>query len=124
MSKVKAVKGKIAEIVLDGKKHYLKYDLNSFAELEEYYGDVDVAMEDAEKGKLKALRAILWAGLLHEFLDENGVPTKKPHDVGAMVTMEDLRDLFAVMNETMKESIPEEAIKNVEGEASEEVPLG
>lgn len=122
MSKVKAIKGKIAEITLGGQKHYLKYDLNSFAELEELYGDVDKAMEDAEKGKLKALRAILWAGLIHESLDANGLPTIKPHDVGAMVSMEDLRDLFTTMNETMKESIPDEAIKE-EGESSKEAPL-
>jgi len=116
MSKVKDIKSKGVKVMLNGKEYTLKYDLNSFAELEEYYGDVDKAMEDAEKGKIKALRAILWSGIIHAYLDEDGNPTIKPHEVGAMVGLEDLKNLFETMNESMKGALPESVEDEEKGE--------
>lgn len=107
MSNVKSVKNKGVEVTLSGEKHILKYDLNSFAELEDLFGDIDEVMASAEKGKIKALRALLWGGLLHEFLDEDGNPTKKVHEIAALVTPEDLRGLFETMNKVMREASPE-----------------
>lgn len=110
MSNVKDVKNKGVEVTLSGEKHVLKYDLNSFAELEDLFGDIDEVMANAEKGKIKALRALLWGGLLHEFLDDDGNPTKKVHEVAALVTPEDLRGLFETMNKVMQESsVPDTA---------------
>jgi len=52
-------------IELDKKRH-LVYDLNALSALEETYGAVDQAFAEVEKGSAKAIRALLWAGLISE----------------------------------------------------------
>lgn len=48
------------------KRRYLVYDLNALSALEETYGAVDQAFAEVEKGSAKAIRALLWAGLISE----------------------------------------------------------
>ncbi|GAB6174507.1 hypothetical protein JCM15765_39850 [Paradesulfitobacterium aromaticivorans] len=48
------------------KKRNLVYDLNALSALEETYGAVDQAFAEVEKGSAKAIRALLWAGLISE----------------------------------------------------------
>lgn len=78
-------------IFLGGRERVVKYDLNAFAELENTYGTVDAAMAKLSDGKLKDLRNILWAGLIHEeaeFDEITGEPTKyniTPYQVGSWV---------------------------------------
>ncbi|MHB1652339.1 MAG: hypothetical protein ACYCVD_07655 [Desulfitobacteriaceae bacterium] len=52
-------------INLDKKRH-LVYDLNALSALEETYGAVDQAFSEVQKGSAKAIRALLWAGLVSE----------------------------------------------------------
>lgn len=106
MSKLKEIRVRRVSVHLD-KKRNLKFDLNAFAELEELYGSVDGAMEALEKGSIKALRAVLWAGLIHEELDEGGVPKITPQQVGSMVDISSLETLTDKINEAMQADLGE-----------------
>jgi hypothetical protein len=98
-SKVKDVKIKNIEIVLD-KPRTLRFDLNAFAELEDSFGTIDEALGAMEKGSIKALRAILWSGLIHE--DEN----LTLRDVGSLITLADLPKLTEGINQAIVSAVP------------------
>lgn len=65
MSNLGDVKEKVYTVILDKERH-IKFDLNSFVELEEKFGDIDKAFEAMAKGTMKSIRTMLWAGLVHE----------------------------------------------------------
>jgi hypothetical protein len=92
MSNLKDIKIVPVKIMLD-KERTLLLDLNAFAELEEVYESVDDALDGLQKGKIKAVRAILWAGLVHE--DEE--LTQK--DVGKLIGFSNLQEISAKINE-------------------------
>lgn len=100
MANLKDVRIKTVPIMLDKERH-LKFDLNAFAELEEAYGNIEEALKAMEKGSIKALRAVLWAGLIHE--DEN--LTQK--DVGALIGLTDLEDLAKSLSTAMQSHLPQ-----------------
>lgn len=102
LQKVRPVK---VSIMLDKKRHLL-YDMNAFAELEEIFGTIEEALTELGKGKIKALRAILWAGLIHE--DE--ALTEK--QVGTIIGFGDLADIALALNKSIASALP----------ASEDVP--
>lgn len=95
-------KVKPVPIELGGKQRTLLYDLNAFIELEEHYGSIDGAMEALEKGSIKALRAILWAGLLHEEED------LKPRDVGSWITINELPTFSEVLGKALSGALPQD----------------
>jgi len=68
MSNLADVKNKTVKITLnDGVERTIKFTLNALAELEDKFGSVQAAFDKLEKeNSMKALRAILWAGFLHE----------------------------------------------------------
>lgn len=101
MANVRNVKIKSVEIELD-KKRNLLFDLNAFAELEEHYGNIDEAMTALEQGSMKALRAILWAGLIHE--DES----LTPRQVGSLLGLGDLEYLSKQIGGALGDSLPKE----------------
>ncbi len=96
------VRPKIVAINLDRKRHLL-YDLNAFISLEEEgtYENINQALEDLGRGRLKAIRALLWAGLVHE--DEE--LTVK--DAGALVTFDKVDEIADKITEAIDASIPE-----------------
>ncbi len=101
MSNVREVRtSRPVPIMLDKERH-LKYDLNAFAEIEEQLGSVDEALESLEKGSIKALRVVLWAGLIHEELGEQGNPKITPRQVGEIVSISDLPKLAEKIGEAM-----------------------
>ena len=63
--------GNTGGIMLGGKERHLRYDLNSVAEIGERLG-ITVRLDNlgqdllAQELPLKALRVLLWAGLIHE----------------------------------------------------------
>jgi hypothetical protein len=73
----------LVEIELGGKVRTLNYDLNAMAELEDKLG-IEVSEMENMKMSIKNVRAMLWAGLIHE--DEE--LTEK--EVGAMVNMQNM----------------------------------
>lgn len=114
MSNVDKVKIKPIPIELD-KARTIVFDLNAYAELEDKYGSIEKAMEALETGSIKAVRAVLWAGLLHE--DEK--LTEK--QVGAMIGMQEMKTLTQSIMDGISSSmpVPEEP---VEGQEEEEDP--
>jgi len=107
MSNVGDVRAKLIPIQLDKERH-LKFDLNAFAALEDVYGDINAAFEAMQRGSVKAIRAMLWAGLIHE--DE----TLTIQQVGAMVDLNNLNEIMNVLTKAISEAMPqvEEAEKN------------
>lgn len=103
MAKVSDVKRKDIPITLsDGKPRYLKFTLNSFAELEDKFGSVDIAFEKLEKeNSMKALRAVLWAGLLHED------PPLSEQEVGGLIDIAYMQDLVSTIGGVLEQDLPE-----------------
>lgn len=99
MSNVATVRNKGVSVDLD-KPRVLKFDLNSFAELEERYGSVDKAMEVLQSGTIKGIRTLLWCGLIHE--DEK----LTERQVGGMIGIGDLAELSEKLTEAMTGALP------------------
>jgi len=103
MANVKDVKSKDVKITLsDGVERTIKFDLNAMAELEDKYGSVDAAFEMLDKNSIKALRFILWAGLMHE--DEN--LTEK--QVGSLIDMRYMQELMGTLGSALESDMPVE----------------
>lgn len=101
MSNVNKVKRAPVYITIGGEQKQLKYTLNSFAEMEERYGTIDDAMKAMEKGSIKAVRFMLWAGLCH---DDDSLTER---EVGSKLEVQDLEELAAKMNEVMTSDLPD-----------------
>lgn len=110
MSNVKSVKSNKSTITLnDGVERRIKFDLNAMAELEDRYGSVDAAFEALDKQSIKALRFILWAGLVHE--DESLTEQK----VGSLIDMKYLQETMGVLGEALGTDMPNEETPAIEG---------
>lgn len=117
MSNIASVRNKGVKLMLGEKERTLKYDLNSFAELEERYGSVEEAMQVLQKGTIKGIRTLLWCGLVHE--DEQ--LTEK--QVGAMIDIGDLAELTEKLTVAMTGALPTPPKEEVQLDASQlEVP--
>lgn len=114
MSNITAIRNKGVAVELD-KPRVLKFDLNSFAELEERYGSVDEAMKVLESGTIKGIRTLLWCGLIHE--DEQ--LTEK--QVGAMIGIGDLADLSGKLTDAMEGALPAQDTPTL---VRDDVPIG
>lgn len=106
MANVNDVKLKAAVLELGGKERHMRFDLNAFAELEEAYGSIEGAMGALEKGSIKALRAIIWAGLLHEHTDSDGNPTLTLLEVGSWIDIKDLPTLSEKLGKALEQALP------------------
>jgi len=100
MGNVADIRLKPIKVTLDKERHLL-YDINAFATLEEEYGSIDAALDALAKGKIKALRALLWAGLLHE---DESLTVK---DVGKFLTLADLQQVAEAVNEALTQAMPQ-----------------
>lgn len=100
MGNVADIRPKPVKVMLD-KERTLLFDLNAFACLEEEYGSIDAALDALAKGKVKALRAILWAGLVHE---DESLTIK---DVGKLFTLADLQRVAEAVNEALSQVMPQ-----------------
>ena len=103
MANLKDVRrNKISITLNDGIERELKFDLNAMAELEDAYGSVDKAFEALERNNsVKALRKVIWAGLLHE---------EKPLDekqVGKLVDIQYMQELVDSLNDAMTADLPD-----------------
>ena len=102
MANVKQVKTRVKTITLsDGVEREIRFTLNAMAEMEDKYGSIDEAFKALDDGSIKAARFILWAGLLHN--DEN----LTEQQVGNLIDMDCLNDIFETMSEALGEDMPE-----------------
>lgn len=106
MSKLQDVrKSKVVKITLsDDKERELKYTLNSFAEMEDKYGSVDKAIEAMQNGSIKAVRFMIYAGLI----DCGDI--KDERHLGSLLNVQDIEALTEKMTEAMSADLPEEMI--------------
>jgi len=94
------VKGKNPKITLkDGKEYELNFDLNALAELEEAYGSVEAAFEASDRGSIKAVRKVLWAGLL-------STTNFTEMEVGALVDADTLKGLTEALGAAVDQDLP------------------
>lgn len=98
----KNIKNKGTSIELNGEEHILRFTLNAMAELEDKFGSVETAFDEMEKGRFKAIRAVLWAGLL----DEN--PNYTEQEVGSMMDITDMVSLTRALNAAGETDMPNE----------------
>lgn len=111
-SNVKQVKAKNKTIILkDGVERELIFDLNAMAELEDMYGTVDAAFKKLDEGSVKAVRAVLWAGLL---ATEPDITIQK---VGSLIDLAYLTELMQTMEEAIKQDMPIDEVETAEGES-------
>lgn len=101
MANLKDVKSKPVKITLtDGKERTLRFTLNAMAELEERYGSVEAAFEALDKGSIKAVRFILWAGLMHE--DES----LTEQQVGNLIDIQYMQQLMETVGAAFDNDMP------------------
>lgn len=102
MANVKDVKSKAIKITLtDGVERTIKFTLNAMAELEDRYGSVDEAFRQLDNNSIKAVRCILWAGLIHED------PDLTEQQVGNLIDIQYMQELMASLGEAFDADMPE-----------------
>jgi len=102
MANVKDVKSKTVKITLtDGVERTIKFTLNAMAELEDRYGSVDEAFKQLDNNSIKAVRCILWAGLIHED------PDLTEQQVGNLIDIQYMQELMASLGEAFDADMPE-----------------
>ena len=99
--KASELRNKGIKFTLGNKEHELKFNMNTFCELEEVYGDINKAFEDLQLMKIKAIRALLYAAIK---VEDDTVTLKS---VGDLLQLDDLERLGTVINEALSESMPE-----------------
>lgn len=114
MSNLADIRPKPVKVMLD-KERTLLFDLNTYAEIELEYGSVEKALDDLQKGKINALRVILWAALHQE---DESLTIK---DAGKLFTLADLQRISKLLNEAISQSMPtvENPSKNAENPPQE-----
>ena len=99
--KAAELRNKGIKFTLGNKEYELKFNMNTFCELEEAYGDINKAFEDLQLMKIKAIRALLYAAIK---VEDDTVTLKS---VGDLLQLSDLERLGTVINEALSESMPE-----------------
>ncbi len=99
--KASELRNKGIKFKLSSKEYELKFDMNTFCELEEIYGDINKAFEDLENRKIKAIRALIYSAIKAE---DESVTLK---DVGRMLTLSDMEKLGTAINEALNIAMPE-----------------
>lgn len=99
--KATELKNKGIKFNLGDKEYELKFNMNTFCELEDVYGDINKAFEDLQNMKIKSIRALIYSAI--KVQDE----TVTLKDVGDMLELNDLERLGTVINEALGDSMPE-----------------
>jgi hypothetical protein len=94
------LKTKTVKVNILGSERNLRFDMNTFCELEEIYGDLNAAFDALSKMKLKAVRAFVYAALKSE--DESITLT----EVGKGLGIEDLEMLANALSDALTSSMP------------------
>ena len=101
MANVKDVKSKAVKITLtDGVERTIKFTLNALAELEDRYGSVDEAFKQLDNNSIKAVRCILWAGLIHED------PELTEQQVGNLIDIQYMQELMMSLGDAFDADMP------------------
>lgn len=102
MANVQDVKAKVVKITLsDGVERTIRFTLNALAELEDRYGSVDEAFAQLDKNSIKAVRFILWAGLMSDD------PDLTEQQVGNLIDVRYLQDLMEDLGSALDQDLPQ-----------------
>jgi len=99
--KASELKNKGVRFKLGNTEYELKFDMNTFCELEDVYGDINQAFEDLQNKKIKAIRALIYSAVKAE----NESVTLK--EVGKLLILQDMEKLGTAINEALNISMPE-----------------
>ena len=105
--KASELKNKGIKFKLNNNEYELKFDMNTFCELEEVYGDINQAFEDLQNRKIKAIRALIYSAIKAE---DESVTLK---EVGKMLTLNDMERLGTAINEALSLAMPEVTGENM-----------
>lgn len=98
MTTIEDIKPKKVTVKINGVEKELKFDLNAYANIEEHLCvPIPNAFALLESGSMKAVRAFLWAGLVHQ--DKN----LKVEEVGQIANFEGIVD---AIGEAIESSMP------------------
>ena len=107
-------------ITLSGKEFYLRYDLNSMAYLQHYYGNIDELLDkEHEQWNFDDVVHLLRAGLLDFNFDENEVAISKRNwefvypsiaGIGRLIDMQGLSDIVLQIVHAMIDAYPDAPI--------------
>jgi len=89
-------------IELGGKQRHLRYDFNSLVALEDELGVTVDKIESFVSGsvKLRDLRTLIWAGLVHE---DDGIT---PKDVGAWIDFQNIEKISEKVGRALEAAFP------------------
>lgn len=110
---VRIPEGSFAIGFFDGKQRYIRFDLNAFAELEERYGTIEKAQEVLSSGSLKAVRMILWIGLIWDEVELDPFTgdvikyTLFQRDVGRWITPHNMNEVMKTLQIAITGALPE-----------------
>ena len=99
--KASELKNKGIKFMLGDKEHELKFNMNTFCEIEEIYGDLNKFFDDLQDMKIKAIRALIYAAVK---IDDEDATLKS---VGDKLSIQDLERLGSAINEALSQAMPE-----------------
>lgn len=99
--KASELKNKGIKFKLEDKEYNLKFNMNTFCELEEVYDDINKAFEDLQQMRVKAIRALIYSAIK---VEDESVTLKS---VGNALGLNDLERLGTVINEALSDAMPE-----------------
>lgn len=101
MANIENVKSKTTRITLnDGVEREISFTLNALAEIEDRYGSVEEAFKALEANSIKAIRLVLWAGLL---INDESLTEQQ---VGALVDTQNLERIVASLGGAFQQDMP------------------
>lgn len=99
--KASELKNKGIKFMLGDKEHELRFNMNTFCEIEEIYGDLNKFFDDLQDMKIKAIRALIYAAVK---VDDEDATLKS---VGDKLSIQDLERLGSAINEALSMAMPE-----------------
>ncbi len=102
MANLDTVKVKATRITLgDGVERELRFTLNAMAEMEDRYGSVDAAFKALEANSIKAVRFVIWAGLMHS---DEGLTEQQ---VGNLIDIACMEEIVSSIGAAMNADMPD-----------------
>ena len=102
MAEIKNVRTKAKTITLnDGVERELRFTLNAMAEIEERYGSVEKGFEAMQNNSFKAIRFVLWAGLMES------APELTERQVGSLIDTQSIEDIIKSMSDALDDDMPD-----------------
>lgn len=102
------VRYKKVQLDLGGRKLTLDFNFNAICAIEEIYSSFQEAVEDLQRGKIRAVRMMVWAGLIDE-KDVNGNPLfPTQEDFGRSVDLGNIEDIIKAVMGAVAVDLPQE----------------